>query len=234
MGLWSRDDEDDVMRASRDGPTLVHRVMRVLGRSPVLQFAASGLLATIVIGLIAVAITQRTGTDEAIKVAKRVAGLAGRGIVAPAVTEDVLAEDPKALDHLDRIVDRSVLKGGVVRVKLWTRDGKIVYSDERGLVGKRFPPTAEDYEEFDNEEVDAELSDLSRPENRYERQYDKLLEVYLPIRTPDGKRLRFEAYQEYSSVTAGGRRLWLAFAPALVGGLLLLQLVNLPLASSLA
>jgi two-component system, NarL family, sensor kinase len=34
-------------------------------------------------------------------------------------------------------------------------------------------------------------------------------------------------------VSASGRRLWLAFAPALVGGLLLLQLVNLPLARSM-
>jgi signal transduction histidine kinase len=34
-------------------------------------------------------------------------------------------------------------------------------------------------------------------------------------------------------VSASGRRLWTAFAPALIGGLLLLQLVNLPLAHSL-
>jgi signal transduction histidine kinase len=46
--------------------------------------------------------------------------------------------------------------------------------------------------------------------------------------------LLFEAYQRDSSIAASGRRLWLAFLPALLGGLLLLQLVNLPLARSMA
>ena len=31
----------------------------------------------------------------------------------------------------------------VVRVKLWTRDGRIVYSDEPRLIGARFPLDAE-------------------------------------------------------------------------------------------
>jgi len=163
-----------------------------MGRSPVLQFAASGLLATIVIGLIAVVITRKTGTDEAIKNAKQVTGLAGRGVVAPAVTKDVLAEDPAALDGLDKIVKDSVLKDGVVRVKLWTRDGTIVYSDQRELIGKTYPQDDKDREEFDHKETDAEVSDLSKPENVYERKYDKLLEVYLPIRSAAGVPLRFE------------------------------------------
>jgi two-component system NarL family sensor kinase len=83
------------------------------------------------------------------------------------------------------------------------------------------------------DKVEAEVSDLSRPEYRFERGQRELLEVYLPIRGPDGQRLRFEAYQRFSSISASGRRLWLAFAPALLGGLLLLQLANLPLARSM-
>src|SRR5205814_387613 len=62
----------------------------------------------------------------------------------------------------------------------------------------------------------------------------QLLEVYVPVRATDGRPLLFEAYLRSSAVSASGRRLWLAFAPALLGGLLLLQLVNLPLARSLA
>src|SRR3954447_25196649 len=237
MGLWSQApafDEDRVMRGDLRCPTLVRRVMRLSGRSPVFQFAMSGLLATLVIGVIAVTITRSTGTREAIRDAKRVTRLAGDGIVAPAVDARVLAEDPAAIDRLDRIVRESVLRDGVVRVKLWREDGTIVYSDERRLIGMKYAQSEQDREEFRASAVDAEVSDLSAPENRYERNYDKLLEVYLPITSTNGVPLRFEAYQQFSSVSAGGRRLWLAFAPALVGGLLLLQLVNLPLAGSLA
>ena len=44
-----------------------------------------------------------------------------------------------ALAALDRIVQERVLGERVVRVKLWTRDGRIVYSDEPRLIGSRYP-----------------------------------------------------------------------------------------------
>jgi signal transduction histidine kinase len=58
--------------------------------------------------------------------------------------------------------------------------------------------------------------------------------VYLPIRTPSREPLLFEAYFRYSAVVASGARLWDSFAPISLGALLLLELVQLPLAWSLA
>ena len=51
------------------------------------------------------------------------------------------------------------------------------------------------------------VSDLNRPENRFERRFGKLLEVYLPIRGTNGKTILYEDYERYSSVAASGRRL---------------------------
>jgi signal transduction histidine kinase len=76
----------------------------------------------------------------------------------------------------------------------------------------------------------AELSDLSGPENRFEQGQGDLYEVYLPIRAPDGTPLLFETYQRQSAVAATGRRIWLPFAALLLGSLLLLWLVQVPLA----
>jgi signal transduction histidine kinase len=87
---------------------------------------------------------------------------------------------------------------------------------------------------LDEDQVEAELSDLQRPENRYERQFGKLLEVYLPIQTPDGTKVLFEAYFRYETVEASGRRIWQSFAPVTLGALVVLQLVQIPLAWSLA
>lgn len=202
-------------------------------RSAVLQFAVSGLLATLLIGLGTVAVTRRTGTNEAIRDAEQVTRLAGQGIVEPNITPDVVAGEPRALARLNRVVRTRVLRDGVVRVKLWTRDGRIVYSDEPRLIGERYALDADDLAALDAGRVEADVSDLSSPENRFERSRHKLLEVYLPVRGPGGRKLMFEAYQRFSSISASGRRLWLAFAPALLGGLLLLQLVNLPLARSM-
>jgi hypothetical protein len=44
--------------------------------------------------------------------------------------------------------------------------------------------------------TDAGLSDLSEPENRYEDSATELLEVYVPVRTPNGTPLLFEAYAD--------------------------------------
>src|SRR6185295_5199511 len=41
-------------------------------------------------------------------------------------------------------------------------------------------------------------------------------------------------YQQYSSINEGGRHLWLSFTPALLGALLVLGLLQLPLAWSMA
>ena len=201
---------------------------------PVVQFALSGLLATLLIGIGAALILREIGQDEAERDARQVARLAGEGIVEPALTPELLAGDPGALARLDRIVRSRVLRDGIVRVKLWTPDGRIAYSDEQRLIGTRYGDGDDVREEIEHGGVDAEISDLSEPENRFERRYGELLEVYLPIRGPGEGRLLFETYQRRSSISASGRRLLVAVLPALLGGLLLLQLVNLPLARSLA
>jgi len=84
-----------------------------------------------------------------------------------------------------------------------------------------------------NDEVEAEVSNLDNPENSSERGQGELLEVYLPVTLPNGKRLLFEVYLPTSTISETTRDLTKAFIPALIGGLLLLQLLNLPLAQRL-
>ena len=132
------------------------------------------------------------------------------------------------------MIRSGVRRGDFVRVKLWRPDGRIVYSDEPRLRGVRFRLDHEEREVLATGGVEAEVSDLSGPENRYERGGGDLLEVYLPVQTPSGRRAMFETYLRLSSVTASGRDLWASFIPALLGALVVLQLIQLPLARSLA
>ena len=76
---------------------------------------------------------------------------------------------PAALERLDRLVQERVLSDRVVRVKLWTRDGRIVYSDEPRLIGAVYARGEDEIEALRTGETHAELSDLSKPENRFER-----------------------------------------------------------------
>src|SRR3954451_25496554 len=197
------------------------------------QFIVIGLVAVTLLGLAAVAIMRRSGTDEGVRAAPQVTRPGGDGVVAPRVTPGLLAGKPAAIRRMDRLVNGSVIKGSVVRVKIWRPDGQIVYSDEHRLLGRRFELDPEELAALNSRGVDAEVSDLTAPENRFEKRGTKLLEVYHGVRTPDGTPLLFEAYNKFASVSASGRRLWVAFLPALLGALLLLQMAQVPLAYSL-
>jgi signal transduction histidine kinase len=200
----------------------------------VTQFAVTGTAAVAVLGLVGVQILQRTGRSEAIRDAKHETQLAGLGIVAPQLTDGVLAGRPAALAELNVTVRREVLRAPVVRVKIWDASGRILYSDEPRLIGSRYLLRDDELAALRDGGTDAEITDLSRPENRFERPQRKLLEVYQGVRTPGGRRVLFEDYLAYSSVAASGRRLWSAFAPALLLTLVALALAQIPLAWSLA
>jgi two-component system NarL family sensor kinase len=204
-----------------------------VGRA-VAQFGITGLAAVLLLGAGAVSVLRSTGRSEAIREAKQVTRLAGNAVVGPHVDAGVLAGRPGALRRLDAIVRRDVLSDPVVRVKLWSLSGRIVYSDERPLIGTTYTLGEDELDSARGGRVDAEVSDLSKPENRFERRYGKLLEVYKGIRVAGGRPLLFETYLRYSSVAASGRRLWLRFLPALIGALVLLELVQIPLAYLLA
>jgi two-component system NarL family sensor kinase len=203
---------------------------------PLARFALAGLLAVVVAAAIGVALQRHAARQDAIKDASTLAKLAGQGIVEPSVTQRLLDGDPRSIHDLDVIVARKVKtkEGGIVRVKLWDESGRIVYSDNHALIGRRFALPEEERDALRTGESEAELTDLSRDENRPDTLHGKLLEVYLPIRAATGQRLLFELYQAQRSVTDTAQKTFLAFAPALIGALLLLQLLQLPLAYRMA
>jgi two-component system, NarL family, sensor kinase len=200
---------------------------------PLLWFAAASLVAVVALGFSATAVLRRQARGEAIRDAKEITRLAGEGIAEPALGARVVAGDRRAQARFGRLMRQRVVREPVVRVKVWSLDGRIVYSDKRALVGRRFELEPEALDAVRQRLVHAEVSDLGRPENRFERRFGKLLEVYLPVEARDGEPLVFEDYISFASVTAGEERLFSRFAPALAVTLLLLWLVQLPLAWSI-
>jgi signal transduction histidine kinase len=200
----------------------------------VVQFAVTGMAAVALLGFVAVQILQHTGETEAIRDAQHETRLAGNGIVAPRLLPGLLSGEPAALAAVDRLVHSYVLRDPVARVKLWDAHGRVLYSDEHRLIGTSYTLGADELAALRTGGVKAEVSDLSKPENRFERPLKKLLEVYLGIRGPGGQPLLYEEYLKYSSVAASGNRVWSSFGPALVLTLVLLELAQIPLAWSLA
>ncbi len=202
-------------------------------RSLVGRFAIAGLVAFVFVAAFTAFASRRVGTEQAIEEARRAAYVSSVGLIRPVLGDDLLTMDAEALDRVDAVVRDSVLRGSLVRVKIWSGDGTIVYSDEPRLIGERFTLGDDEQAIFTNGEQGAEVSDLSKPENRFETE-SKLLEVYSLTETASGTPLLFEAYFRYSGVTDVGRHLWAQFAPITIGALIVLELIQIPLAWSMA
>ena len=196
----------------------------------VVRFVAAGL---VVLGLLAFAaesMSRRTAHDEAISRAKEVTDVLARTLVGPTLADP----DPAAWARFDAIVRSRVLNKDLVRIKLWSADGQIRYSDVPALVGSRYQLGKDEQEILREGGVAADVSDLQAPENRYERPYKKLLEVYERIGAPNQPPLLFETYFLSSSVSADARHISSRFAKTGLLALLVLELVQIPLALALA
>ncbi|MDQ8044714.1 MAG: ATP-binding protein [Solirubrobacteraceae bacterium] len=213
-------------------PTKAPREQSVAGA--VALFALTGLIVLVLLGFAAVEVLRSSSTAEAIRDAKVETTLAGRAVIGPAIQPGLAQGDPVAQEAMRKAAESYVLGGTVVRLKLWDEHGKIIWSDEPGLIGTSYPLGDDETEALEHSWVDAEVSDLTRPENRYERRYGKLLEVYRGITAPDGTHYLFETYRRSSTVEASATRLWERFLPALAFGLIVLELVQIPLAYLLA
>ncbi|MBS1881156.1 MAG: sensor histidine kinase [Actinobacteria bacterium] len=200
----------------------------------VLRFALGGIAALTVVGVVTFLVLRDVGTNEALKNAREVTAIVGKSIVEPNLSPALVRGEPAALARFNALVHERVLRDPIVRIKIWTPGGRVVYSDARSLIGQRFELGADEVASLRTGQVDSGVSNLSLPENRSERGQGKLLEVYLPVRVPGGPRLLFEAYQHFSSVAASARSIWLAFLPALIVALIVLYLLQLPIAASMA
>jgi two-component system NarL family sensor kinase len=212
------------------------------GRVALAQFTFCGMALLIVVATIGVLAMHHASRDEAKRDARAITAALSRGVIQPQMSPAVLAGDRHALAGLDRIVNERIIAparagvqpdNSIVRIKIWDTDGSIVYSDEPRLVGKRFVLPDDLREALESRKASADVSDLGRPENRYERGRGQLVEVYQPMRV--GRRLLLvEAYFPAKDIGAAGSRISSSFLPVLLAVLVALALAQLPLAWFLA
>lgn len=94
--------------------------------------------------------------------------------------DGVLGEDVVAA--LDNIFVNGPLASKVVRFKLWSRDGVIIYSSDANQVGQRFQIVGPLASAFAGE-LGSRMTELEQADNAGERaRWRRLLEVYVPFR----------------------------------------------------
>jgi two-component system NarL family sensor kinase len=200
----------------------------------VLQFIVAGLIAVVVLIIGAIWLSERAATDEAIADARGTTQILAESVAEPEIRPGLVWLQSSALDRFDQIALKRLLVGDVLRVKIWDQNGQILYSDKTQLIGETFPLGDEELDILLHGGTDAEVSDLSAPENRYEQDFGRMLEVYTQIRAPGGEPLLFEAYYSYDVVSERSADLLSSFRPITVAGLLLFIGLTVPLVWALA
>ncbi|HST47374.1 sensor histidine kinase [Jatrophihabitans sp.] len=207
-------------RSGAPRPASVRRLLVQVAVSVAVLFtvvAASGIL-----------VFQRIAKQEAVHQVAEVTDILAESVVQPALT-DAMATDPAvATAGLDALIRKGILNTQVVRVKLWSPQGLVLYSDERRLVGQRFELDDEAEDALTAPRTEAGITDLDRPENGLESAPGKLLEVYRPVWTPSGKPLLFETYFRYDLVSQRSDELWRGFSGVMLSSLVAVLVLLAP------
>jgi two-component system, NarL family, sensor kinase len=204
-------------------------VGRVVGR-----FVVGNLIAVLLLMAGSVWASSAVAKAEAIADARHETDLLAMLLVEPALDERLAVGDPAGVAAMDDVLLPRMAAAGVYRVKIWTQDGQVVYSDEPSLIGRGFELDDEELDALQDGRTRAELSDLTQPENQFEGSAGQLLEVYRQIRTPEGRPMLLEAYFSYEDATARQVDIGLPFAAISVCVLAALLAVQLPLTRRMA
>ncbi|MFL6106883.1 MAG: sensor histidine kinase [Marmoricola sp.] len=198
-------------------------------RRLLLVVGTGALVVLVVVSILGVFAARNLAERQAVNDAANTADLLSEAVVQPALENSIVSRDPKATAALSDALGDYLSTSSLVRVKLWATDGTILWSDEPRLIGEKFALDREEKEVFARPRTKAEVSDLSAPENRFERGNGRLLEAYRPVWTPNGTPLLFETYSPYTEVDKRSGQLWRGFAGVTVSSLLLFVALMIPL-----
>jgi two-component system, NarL family, sensor kinase len=202
-------------------------------RRPQRELAAFLLIPVLVLAAVAavtVVASERIARANALDEAKRTAVRVAQFLVAPVLT-DAMNGVPGQRQELERILDTRLRDGSIRTIVVWTAEGEIVFSSNRELVGERMEPS----EELRAAIGGTTVADVdSEPETAYRSESTgPLVEVYVPLNVR-GRPMAVETYFSYDGIEREASLLRWEIIPVAVGALVLLQLVQIPIAMSLS
>ena len=198
--------------AATDPCGVVHRLARTARSSLLVHFAVISAILTAAVGLVLYQVHSEAIGERAREQAERAVVLTVRLGLQPQITADDLANgfDPDRLAHVAATVQSSAsdLRQGdgdltaldPVEVKIFNRDGVIVFADERDLIGST--SSSDSLGAALEGQVVSEFSSTTTDGSGSHGGDRRLLEVYVPVQfggstTPDGV---MEVYLPYAPV----------------------------------
>ena len=205
-------------------------------RTALLRFVGLSVVTLFVVAVGAVVVGHKIAEGWALEDARLRGATVADAVAGPLVDERVTAGDSAAISQLDGILHDAMSEGEISHVKLWSRQGVVIWSDESAVIGHTYPLDADVERMFDTQGVTAQVSTLDKAEDAPERGEGdgELLEVYAGVEDGAGDPLVVEAYLPTTQMRAQQRTILVAMLSLAVGVLVVYQLAVVPLAVSLA
>jgi two-component system NarL family sensor kinase len=217
------------------------RVIRVGARRELGLLVGLGILVMVLVGLGAAfasrSVAKAQALDDSERITERMAALVMKPLLPGYLEGD------KGLDgELHTAVRNRMSDGNLTEVTVWSAEGEVLFSDKVEEIGTTPEPPPPDLPaalagrttsafEDDPPEASGNGASTTPPSDPGANRY---VEVYTPLDVPDMPRMVFEAYYNYETVTSLADRLLRQILPLVLIPLVLLQLIQLPVAVSLA
>ena len=198
---------------------------RAIVRREVLRFAVPAVSGIVVLALLSLAVAVAVAREQSLRDATLTAQFLARSVVEPRLNEGLVAGKPQALADLDAGLATTLEGSDILGLRLWNQDGVIIYADDPRVIGEQFPldPGAAAFEP--GAPLVAEPADVSRSENRYLDPEAQIVDVTMPVVGADGRTYLLQMHQLQDTISQDARSIWFAFAPVVVGSLLLVGLL---------
>lgn len=98
-------------------------------------------------------------------------------------SDDFLLTNQGSIENIFGELFSKVKTSEIVRIKVWNTAAKIIYSDDKSIVGKYFTDNQE-FKEAMKGEIVTDIENQTKTENISEQAYNQLFEVYVPIKFP--------------------------------------------------
>jgi diguanylate cyclase (GGDEF)-like protein/PAS domain S-box-containing protein len=166
--------------------------------------AVSALLVLGMAVMVSVSVTaslQKSASEEAIRSTEAVISAFVDPLLGPG---DLAERTPEQQDAINSQLGKLVDSGRLLRIKIWSPTGEIVYSDLAALRGRSFPVEDDMQEALDGEPA-VEFTTGNAAENEFEHGLaPNLLSIYLPIHgtASDGTVGVYEIYEDAAPIDA--------------------------------
>jgi signal transduction histidine kinase len=197
------------------------------------QFLIAGGIVSLVAMLLVGALVTTLIEDAVTRNSASATALYVDSIIAPILPDlkTTATLDDVTTRILDETFGQGALGGRVMSFRLWRQDGTVLYSTEKDMVGKRFPPNPDLATAFAGQMV-AHFGDADDPESPKDQAAGQpLLEIYNPVLQPwSGEVVAVTEFYEvadefHHSLSAARWQSWAAVAGVIMAIFLLLSAI---------